>query len=127
MNVAGTSFYVQKPVDQYWNTGMANWVVEAAPIDNADSSLSSWQKTDEYVRSHLKVINPKTFSWPIIDKGFWVECAGPVRKLERNDYMQLVHSIMPQRPLPTDWVVEGSTIVYKPKKKEGATLLVFEL
>ena len=37
MNVAGASFYVQKPVDQYWNTGMANWVVEAAPIDTADS------------------------------------------------------------------------------------------
>jgi hypothetical protein len=99
----GTSFYVQRPCDAYWNTEMSDYVVEAGPIDVTESGLRDWEKTDEYVLENLKVINPKNFSWPHIEKSMWVECSGPSRKLEFREYVELYHSLRPKYPLPKGW------------------------
>ena len=98
--VASTRFYVQKPCDEYWNTGMTDWVIEARPIDISEKGLSAWQKTDEYVQENLKVLNPKKFGWPHVEKEMWVECSGPSRKLEYREYVALYHSLQPGCPLP---------------------------
>ncbi len=99
----GTGFYVQKPNDEFWNTFLSNWVIEALPIDISDSSLKDWEKTDTYVRGKLKVINPKNFDWPHIDKSMWVKCSGPSRKLEFREYVKLYQSLNPEHPLPPKW------------------------
>lgn len=104
-----TSFYVQKPGDEYWNTGMTNCVIEASPIDVSESGLADWRKTDEYVRQNLKVITPKEFSWPFVKKSLWEECSGPSRKLEFREYVQLYHSLRPKHPLPSGWKEHKST------------------
>lgn len=105
-----TSFYVQKPCDEYWNTGMTDCVIEAGPIDVSESGLYDWQKTDEYVRDNLKVINPKDFAWPHVEKRMWVECSGPSRKLEFREYVELYHSLKPERPLPKGWKEHKSAV-----------------
>lgn len=98
-----TGFYVQKPCDCEWNTGLPKWVIEARPIDVSESGLYDWQKTDEYVRDMLIVISPENFDWPHVDKSFWVKCSGPSRKLELVEYVELYHSLDPKRPLPEGW------------------------
>ena len=65
---SSTSFFVQKPNGEYWNTGMTKCVIEAGPIDISEPGLLEYRKTDEYVRDHLKVIQPKDFGWPFIKK-----------------------------------------------------------
>lgn len=98
-----TNFYVQKPIDEYWNTVMTDCVIEACPIDVSENGLAEWKKTDEYVREHLKVITPENFGWPFVKKSKWVECPGPSRKLEFREYVQLYHSLRPEHPLPIGW------------------------
>ena len=95
-----TNFYVQKPQDKHWNVGMTNYVIEAGPIDINDEGLLNWQKTDEFVRDHLKVIKPENFSWPLVEKASWVECNGPARRLGFEEYFKLYHSLDPEHPLP---------------------------
>lgn len=104
MSTTSTNFYVQKPQDVHWNVGMhPNYVIEAGPIDLADSELYDFQKTDEFVRDYLKVIKPKPWGWLTVKKSMFLECSGPVRKLEIKEYIELVHSLLPERPLPKYW------------------------
>ncbi|HSX10568.1 MAG TPA: hypothetical protein VLF94_02490 [Chlamydiales bacterium] len=98
--VAGTKFYVQKPGDEYWNVGMINYVIEAGPIDVSERGLYDWQKTDEFVRDHLKVVTPKSFAWPHVEKRAWIECSGPSRLLNQKEYVKLYHALVPAHPLP---------------------------
>ncbi len=101
--LTNTGFYVQKPCDEYWNTGMGDCVIEAGPIDVSESGLDDRQKTDEFVRDYMKVINPKNFSWPHVRKSMWVECSGPSRELGSREYIELYHSLKPECPLPKGW------------------------
>ncbi len=98
-----TSFYVQKPCDQYWSTGLRPCVIEAGPVDISESDLTEWQKTDEFVEEHLKVIHPNNLGWKYVDKTLWTECSGPSRELDFKQYVELYHSLKPKRPLPTGW------------------------
>lgn len=95
-----TSFYVQKPRDEYWNTGMANYVIEARNIDPSEVRPSKSQKTNEYVQNYLKVISPIAFGIPYVKRDMWVECKGPPRKLKFHDYVVLYHELQPNHPLP---------------------------
>lgn len=100
----GSKFYIPTPVDEYWGTGFPKCVVEAIPVDPTASGLYEWQRTDQYVRENLKVINPpRGFVWPHIEKDRWVECSGPSRKLEPVEYIELYHSLNPNFPLPKGW------------------------
>lgn len=98
-----TNFYVQIPADEHWNTRMTSCVIEASPIDVSESGLDNRRKTERYVRENLKVINPKDFNWSFVKKCDWVECSGPVRKLDYREYVQLYHSLNPDHPLPKGW------------------------
>lgn len=109
--LTSTGFYVQKPGDEYWNTAiLPSCVIEAGPIDISERGLEDWQKTDEYVQNHLKVIHPKDFAWTHVEKSKWVKCLGPSRKLTAIEYVRLYHSLDPARPLPKGWTEHKSNI-----------------
>lgn len=103
--LTSTGFYVHKPLDDHWNISAAtpNYVIEARPIDEQTDPLYDWQKTDEYIRDNLKVINPKSFGWHYVKKIMWVKCEGPFRKLKFRDYVELYHSLKSEHPLPKGW------------------------
>ena len=98
--LTSTSFYVQKPCDEFWNTPMKRCVIEAESID-----ISETRKISKYAEKELRVINPKDFAndWSTVHKCRWIECPGPVRKLEFREYVQLYHSLKPEHPLPEGW------------------------
>lgn len=100
--LTGSSFYVQKPQDQYWNTGCTGYVIEAVPLDIKDNETPEFMRTQEYADTYLKVINPpkSDFSWRQVLKSNWIECSGPVRKLNFKEYTALYHSLRPNHPLP---------------------------
>lgn len=86
-----TKFYIEKPGDEYWNTGYPKEVIE---VD--ESPL------DEYGERSLKVLNTAEFAqkWPSVSSIFFIECSGPARKLNYKEYVLLVHSLLPNRKLP---------------------------
>lgn len=107
-----TNFYVQRPADEYWNTAMGDFVIKASNIDPEDASLPTWQRTAEFVKNNLRVLEPKDFSWPIVRKNAWAECKGPARKLDADEYVFLYNKLDPSRPLPPGheerlkWLIE---------------------
>ena len=84
-----TSFYVTRPADEYWNTGMGKVVIEAIEVDDGE----------------LFVVGPSLFVWPEVKKRFFIECPddGPVRYLTLEEYVELVHRLRPDITLPKGW------------------------
>lgn len=89
-----TSFYIQRPCDIAWNTGMRNCVIEARPID------AVWEQTDTVAKTMLQVIKPQDFGFSFVAKDAWVECSGPSRRLTFKQYVALYRSLYPEHPLP---------------------------
>ena len=91
-----SKFYVPAPQDDRWNTQHPKTVIEALESDTI---------------SRVKVIAPAFFArdYPIIPSGPLLECSGPARSLTRDEYIELVHSLIPDHPLPKG---------YKPKTTE---------
>ncbi|NGX28216.1 MAG: hypothetical protein K940chlam1_00391 [Candidatus Anoxychlamydiales bacterium] len=97
-----SSFYVQKPMDEYWNTGIPDYVIEARPIDK--DCLSELEKTDKFFHDQLEIISPEEVKkHSPVNKRNWIECKGPVRKLSFFDYVTLYHSLAPKIALPEQW------------------------
>lgn len=88
-------FYVTIPLDEQWNTGFPTIVIKGADVPETLVSPS-------YLPKRIKILEPISFShkWPTLMKRFFIECPGPVRKLSHEDYVALIHKLMPQRPLP---------------------------
>lgn len=93
-----TKFYIGPPQDEYWNTGHPITIIEAQEVENI------------YFKE-LKVIAPSSFadSWPTVCKDFFMECSGPARELTYEEYVELIHKLIPSRTLPKG---------YKPKSTE---------
>lgn len=89
-----TKFYIQAPQDEYWNTGYPTTIIEAEEDEkNADKPSFSHS---------IKVIVPSFFaqSWSSVSKRSFIECSGPARKLTYEEYVDLVHRLIPNHPLP---------------------------
>ena len=112
MAAIGTNFYVEIPRDRYWNTGKGDIVIEARPYVVNDGKYA-FEKTDQYVREHLVVVNPKDYGWNHVSKSAFVQCDGPVRRLSPSEYVTLYHSINPKHPLPSDYKIVDGKAVYQ--------------
>jgi hypothetical protein len=89
-------FYVPAPQDDRWSPGRPKTVIETVEIETGSS---------------LKVIAPAFYAkdCPTVRKGGLLECSGPARNLTNDEYIELVHSLIPDHPLPRG---------YKPKITE---------
>ena len=107
MQRCGTSFYIIKPVDEYWNAGMGRVIIEATEeIDEhwyqkaLDAGVEEERAANAYTT--LNVIAPENFSWKRVKKGLFIECPedGPARYLSYEEWFELVHRLRPDIPLP---------------------------
>jgi len=104
MSITATAgYYVQIPGDKEWNTGMSNHVIKAWATD---IDLPTSKKTDDYYKNTLWVMEPPSFGWPRVQRRNWIECDGPVRKLDRAEYINLYIKLKPGHPLPSGWVLK---------------------
>ena len=97
-----TKFYVEEPSGEKWLHSFPLYVIKAEEKD-IHKPLGD--------RS-LKVLEPSIFAenWPSgFERCYWLECSGPVRTLTEDEYIELVHQLLPQRSLP-GW--------YKSRSKE---------
>jgi len=88
-----TSYYIQPPQDEYWNTGYSTTIIEAENTSSEDDRFAS-----------LKVIAPKSFKekWPSVCLLYFIECKGegPARELKWKEYVSVIRRLMPKRKLP---------------------------
>lgn len=76
-------------------------VVGVRAINKALDDLEDWQKTDDYMNSYLKVIEPENYVPPYIEKKRWMVCKEEfgARTLTFDEYVDLVKKYMPNFPL----------------------------
>jgi|688.fasta_scaffold02776_30 hypothetical protein len=99
-----TKFYIEVPRDEYWNTGWTIAIIEAHEHKKNPNKL--------------KVIAPSSFGYPFVLKNFFIECSGPAKKLTYAEYVELIHELIPKRPLPKGYKSK-STEVFHNTNKEG--------
>jgi hypothetical protein len=99
----GSKFFIEPP-DEYWNTGHPKQIIEAEE-----------QPADKWGGVSLKVLAPESFAskWPSVSKQLFIECSGPVRTFDYRGYVQFIHSIRPNIPLPKGWKEEEKEKVEK--------------
>lgn len=84
------NFYVQLPLDEYWNTSFHWQVIQAEEMPPKEDGV------------FLKVITPSDFIWERVRKSEFIVCPGPVRKLDYLTYVQFMHTLRPDLPLPEE-------------------------
>jgi hypothetical protein len=99
-----TKFCVELPSNEYWNTSRPKEIIEVEE-----------QPPDMWGNISFKVLAPASFAnkWPIVRKSIYIECSGPSRALDFNDYVQLIHSLKPDIPLPKEWKKDRETVYPK--------------
>jgi len=94
---APIQFCIPAPMDEYWNTGMPECVLEVKDEDPIDS----W--------GSLTVIAPESFrsSWSSICKKYVIRCTGPAQeRLPFEGYVRFIHDLRPDLPLPKGLTLE---------------------
>ena len=79
------AFWVEKPQDKYWNTSIRHVIIEAIE-----------QKSKFSDRTVFEILSPEEFK-PF--SGYrtenWIECDGPSRELPYDEYVDLIHKLLP--------------------------------
>ena len=105
-------FYLQKPIDKYWNTRYpdCDYVIEARPVTFADVKVEA-NKTDHFVRAHLIVINPKSMAKKFVETEYFVKYEGPARPRNALEFISLYHIINPNHQLPPEVKIKDGNAV----------------
>lgn len=103
MSIGMTKCYVERRDGEYWYAGYRTKGCSAVVIE-AEEYLNA------YGLRSLKVLNPAAFAkkWPTVCPHSFIECSGPARKLNYNEYVLLVHSLLPNRKLPVAFTRDTS-------------------
>ncbi len=78
-------FYIQRPADEYGNTGYPLAVIEATAED-----------LDSPFGARLHVVAPASFgaTWHTVRTGYgWVETEGPARMLSREEWEGIIETL----------------------------------
>jgi hypothetical protein len=97
-------FYIHVPQDQHWDTGYPKTVFQG--VEEPMIPQMPWYKI------RVCVIAPTSFAnkYPNFYRFALLECAGPARKLTLEEYVELVHGLIPEHPLPRRYKLKASEV-----------------